>query len=41
MILAFHGTPLARWLGLCDIDRVKLGITQKNFKITENPGTAE
>ena len=41
MILTFYGTPLARGQGLCDIDRVYLGVTQKNFKKTESPDTAE
>ena len=36
MISTFHGTPLARWQGVCDIDRVEFRVTQKNFKITEN-----
>ena len=41
MILAFHGTPLARWLGLSDIEKLQLVVTQKNFKITESPSMTE
>ena len=41
MSLRFRRTALARGRGLYDIDRVELRATQKNFKITESPGTAE
>ena len=32
MIFIFHGTPLAKGQGLCDIDRVWLGVTLKISK---------
>ena len=41
MILTFHMPPLARGQGLCDIDRVWLRVTQKNFKIMESSNTVE
>ena len=41
MARAFHGVLLARLLELCDIDRVYLGVTPKNFKITENHSMTE
>ena len=41
MILTSHGTSLARWQGVCDIDGVQFRDTQKNFKITENSDKAD
>jgi len=37
MILAFHGTPLARGLGLCVIDRVH-SIASSNSEKFQNDG---
>ena len=41
MISTFHRTPLARGQGLCAIDKVYLGVTQKSFIKTESPSRAE
>ena len=40
MISAFDVAPLGRWQGLCYVNRVQLGLTEKNFKKMESPGTA-
>ena len=41
MIEIFQMPPLASGQGLCYIDRIQLGVTKKNFKKMESPGTAE
>ena len=32
MISAFDVAPLGRWQGLCYVNRVQLGLTEKNLK---------
>ena len=41
MILTFHEPPIASARGLCEIDRVKFGVTQKNFKNCRTPSMAK
>ena len=41
MILTFQVPPLASGQGLCYIDRVQLGVPQKNLNKMENPDTAK
>ena len=41
MILTFHVPPLASGQGLCYIDRIYLGVPQKNLKKMVIPSTAE